>query len=175
MPKNELFTIPNLLTLSRMGLIPAYISLYLRGMYFPAGCLLALSCLTDLADGWIARRFHMTSRLGEILDPLADKATQLTLILCLSMRYRILRWVLTLFLIKEIFQLSAGLICLRRGRPICGALPAGKFCTALLFVSFTVLVFFSNIPASVVRALAFLDAAALCVSLISYTLTFLNK
>ena len=172
MLKRELFTIPNLLTLARIGLIPVYVPLYLQGAHLPAGILLALSCLTDLADGWVARRFHMVSTFGKILDPLADKATQLALMLCLSIRYQALRWILGLFLAKEFFQLAGGLLCLSRGRPIPGTLPAGKVCTALLFVTLTILFLFPAIPAGAVCILALLDAAALAVSLIAYVTAF---
>ena len=78
--KEELFTIPNLLSLLRIALIPVYISLYLKATkeadYLLAGSVLALSCMTDVADGIIARRFHWITNVGKVLDPLADKLTQ---------------------------------------------------------------------------------------------------
>lgn len=142
--KKEIFTIPNLLSLFRLGLIPVYMGIYLRATtpqaYRLAGGILALSCLTDFADGFIARTFHMTSTLGKFLDPVADKATQLTLILCLSMRHRVLRPVLCLFLLKEFIQVACTLFYLHRGKMLWGALPAGKFSTTILFSSLTMLV-----------------------------------
>ena len=117
--KRDIFTIPNLLSLFRLGLIPVYIRLYLKAVepaeYYSAGVILAISCLTDAADGIIARHFHMVSMLGMILDPLADKLTQFTLILCLSLRYPVLNPVLALFVVKELFQLTLGAIILSRG------------------------------------------------------------
>ena len=173
--RTEILTIPNLLTLSRILLIPVYLFFYLRGKFIIAGCLLTLSCLTDLADGWVARRFHMTSSLGMILDPLADKITQLALILCLSLRYPILRWILVLFLIKEILQVSLGLCSLGRGKAPEGALPVGKFCTAVLFITLTIPIFFPGISPAAVGILALLDAMILSISLASYVLVFLRK
>ena len=73
--KKDIITIPNLLSLLRLGLIPFYTSLYLHGNIPLASILLAISCMTDLLDGFIARRFHMISDLGKFLDPLADKIT----------------------------------------------------------------------------------------------------
>ena len=108
MLKRELFTIPNLLTLARIGLIPVYVPLYLQGAHLSAGILLALSCLTDLADGWVARRFHMVSTFGKILDPLADKATQLALMLCLSIRYRLYDGFWGCFLPRNSFSSPGG-------------------------------------------------------------------
>ena len=75
--QNKILTIPNLLSLFRLLLIPAIIWLYtVRKDYFTAGALLILSGLTDLADGFIARRFNAVSNVGKILDPIADKLTQ---------------------------------------------------------------------------------------------------
>ena len=170
--KKDLTTIPNLLSLLRLALIPVYMTIYLGadtpGDHYLAGGILALSCLTDGLDGWIARRFDMVTALGKLLDPLADKATQLTLALCLSVRYRVLRPVLLLLVIKEVFQLGAGLLWLGRGRVLSGALWAGKLSTALLFLSFTALVFFPGLPGGAVRCLALLDLAALDLSFLSY-------
>ena len=89
--KKEVFTIPNLLSLFRLALIPVYIYIYLGAtetyQYITAGTIMAVSCLTDLIDGKVARRFNMVSTLGKILDPLADKITQFTLTVCLSLKH----------------------------------------------------------------------------------------
>lgn len=75
--KKEIFTIPNLLSLFRLLLIPVYVTIYLNATtmehYFLSAAILAVSCLTDMIDGKIARKFHMISNLGKILDPVADK------------------------------------------------------------------------------------------------------
>ena len=93
--KKELFTIPNTLICFRIVLIPVYISISLRATeakdYFLAGSILAVSCLTDMVDGHIARQFNMITKVGKVLDPVADKLTQLALTLSLSVKYPILR------------------------------------------------------------------------------------
>ena len=172
--KKELFTIPNLLSLFRLVLIPVYMTMYLQGRHLLAGIILALSCLTDFFDGWVARRFHMTTSLGKLLDPAADKATQLTLILCLSVRYEAMVPVLILFLIKEACQLAALFFCLcRRVMPV-RTLMAGKICTAILFASLVILVLFPGIPVRIVRGLAAVDLAALGLSFICYGLNLIR-
>ena len=75
--KKEILTIPNLLSVFRIALIPVYLNIYLDGAYGRAAAVLAVSCLTDLVDGKIARKFNMISNVGKVLDPLADKLTQL--------------------------------------------------------------------------------------------------
>ena len=137
--KKEMFTIPNLLSVFRLVLIPVYVVIYLNAQepadYFLAAAILAVSCLTDLIDGKIARHFNMISTVGKILDPVADKATQFTLIICLALKYPILWYLVALFVVKESFQLIAGGIRLRKGRMLKGALLSGKICTTVLFLS----------------------------------------
>ena len=177
--KKEVFTIPNILTLFRLLLIPVYMSIYLNARdpadYYQAGFILAISCLTDMVDGFIARRFNMISRLGKFLDPVADKATQFTLTLCLSIRYRVLRPVLILFVIKESFQLMASIFYFRRGKMLGGALIAGKVCTTVLFVSLIILVVFPWIDPNAVRFIAMVDFAFLVNSFVCYALAFFGK
>ena len=176
--KKEVFTIPNMLSLLRLAMIPVYMTVYLNAGtirdYHLAGGILALSCLTDAVDGQVARHFHMVSNVGKVLDPFADKITQFTLTLCLSLRYRALGPVLLIFLVKEVFQLIAGVVNLRRGKMLPGALFAGKVCTTVLFVSFLVLVLFPELPIRFVELLAFLDSLFLLFSFAGYLSAYLG-
>ena len=81
---NRIITVPNLLSFFRLCLIPVIIWSYcVKKNPLLAGEILLLSGLTDLADGYIARRFHRISNLGKILDPVADKLTQAAMLICL--------------------------------------------------------------------------------------------
>lgn len=177
--KKEILTIPNLLSLFRLMLIPVYVHLYrnavTRPQYAAAAGILALSCLTDLADGKIARNFHMVSNVGKILDPLADKCTQLALLLCLSGRYPGVYPVLALFLIKESFQLIAGICHLRKGKVLPGALMAGKVCTTVLFVSLIALVLFPELKISAVEGIIALDSGFLLFAFLRYVQAYYGK
>lgn len=177
--KKDVFTIPNLLSLFRLVLIPVYVAIYLNAQelweYFLAAAILAVSCLTDMIDGKIARHYNMISTLGKILDPIADKATQFTLTLCLSIKYPVLRFVLVLFIIKELFQGIAGLVNLRRGKMLPGALIAGKVCTTILFISLILLVLMPDLDESIINAIALIDTGFLTWSFISYILAYFGK
>lgn len=177
--KKEILTVPNLLSLFRLVLIPVYIHIYRNAatplQFYAAGIILAVSCLTDLADGWIARHFHMISTLGKILDPLADKITQFSLTVCLSLKYPVLNPVLLLFVVKELVQLSLGITYLIRGYMLPGALMAGKICTTVLFISLTALVLFPDVPAPVVNTIALIDALLLFISFTRYLLAYWGK
>ena len=170
--KKEVFTIPNILSLLRLVMIPVYMTIYLRAEstrdYILAGFILMLSCLTDLADGKIARKYNMISTLGKILDPIADKATQFTLTLCLALRYPVLWAVMAVFVVKELFQLIAGIIHLRRGKILPGALMEGKICTTVFFVSLIALVLMPNISRLAVGIFALINVVFLMISFIGY-------
>jgi len=75
--KKEIFSIPNLLSIFRLALIPVYVAIYLNARnatdYYLAAAILAVSCLTDMIDGQIARHFNMITTVGKVLDPLAER------------------------------------------------------------------------------------------------------
>lgn len=170
--KKDILTIPNLLSLFRLLLIPVYVILYLHAEepadYFIAAAVLAVSCLTDMIDGKIARHFHMISNVGKILDPIADKTTQFTLIVCLTIRYPILLILVCLFVIKEGFQLIAGFRILRRGEILSGALISGKICTTVLFVSLIVLVLVPQVSQTTLYVITGLDCVFMLISFFDY-------
>ena len=177
--KKEVFTIPNMLSLLRLMLIPVYVVIYMNATqpaeFFLSGAILIVSCLTDMIDGKIARQFNMITTLGKILDPIADKLTQFTLTLCLSIKYPILRSVLMLFVVKESFQAIVGIVHLRMRKMLPGALPAGKICTTVLFLSLIILVLIPNLNQRVVEVIAITDAVFLLYSFIHYIFAYFGK
>ncbi len=177
--KKEILTVPNLLSIARLLLIPVYIVIYLKaqtpGEYLCAGTILALSCLTDAVDGMIARQFNMITRLGKLLDPIADKLTQFSLILCLSMKHPSLRMVLLILVVKELFQLIAFVINFRKGKALDGALIMGKICTAVLFVSLIALVIFPDTDPALVQTVSLVDFIFLGAAFIQYVFAFFGK
>ena len=177
--KKEICTIPNILSLVRLILIPVYVMIYLNARdntdYFVAAAILAVSCLTDLIDGKIARHFNMISTLGKILDPLADKATQFALILCLSVKYPILWYMVALFVIKESFQLIAGGLRMRKGRMLKGALISGKICTTVLFLSLIMMVLIPQLDPNVVTAITIVDILFMLISFGDYAMAYFKN
>ena len=90
--KKELWTIPNLITYFRILCIPAYIVLMAFAgvksqptLLYIAFAVFVVAAASDLVDGWIARRFNMTSGIGMVLDPLADKLMHVSVLFCLSL------------------------------------------------------------------------------------------
>ncbi len=177
--KKEIFTIPNLLSLFRLVLIPVYVLLYLNAKesmdYFLAAAILAVSCLTDLIDGKIARHFNLITTLGKILDPLADKITQFTLILCLALRYPVIWYLVGLFVVKESFQLIAGGLRLRKGVMLKGALITGKICTTVLFLSLIVMVLLPTLEEKIVNIIVTVDIVFMLISFGDYIMAYFRN
>lgn len=177
-PEERIITIPNILSVFRILLIPIYAYLYLtaeetKDFYVAAG-VMAFSMATDCIDGIIARKCNMITALGKILDPIADKLTQCVVFICLCTRWPQLYWVLAFFLIKEGFQTIMGIILLKNRKMLSGALPAGKVCTAVLFSSMILLVVFPKLSDGYVTAIAILCILALFVSFYFYFSTYMG-
>ena len=177
--KEQILSVPNLLSLFRLLLIPVYVLTYLNAKdsadYLLSGMILAVSCLTDMIDGKIARKFNMITTLGKILDPLADKATQLTLLVCLCVRHPVLKFLLGLFVVKESFMLIAGCITISKGKMLKGALFSGKISTTVLFISLIILVTFPDLNGNIQNIIAALDAGFMIASLVDYVTTYAKK
>ena len=103
--------VPNTLTVFRILLIPVFIAAYFLApeayFYLPA-VVLAVSGLTDVADGYIARRFHQITPLGRFLDPVADKLTMASVTICLAITHAPLRWLFGIYFVKEMTLALAG-------------------------------------------------------------------
>lgn len=177
--KKDLFTIPNMLSLFRLVLIPVYVVIYLEADsyadYALAAGILAVSCLTDMIDGKIARHFNMISTIGKFLDPVADKATQFTLTVCLAVKHPVLWNLAALFVIKEGFQLIAGIVQFRKGKMLTGALITGKICTTVLFISLIVMVLIPDMSPVAVQTVTIVDGVFMLVSLAHYVFTYYRK
>ena len=177
--KKEIFTIPNVLSFFRLALIPVYVVLYLNAEepreFFLSAAILAVSCLTDLIDGKIARHFNMMTTLGKFLDPVADKATQFTMIVCLAIRYPVLWYLIGLFVVKEGFQLIAGALKWRKGKILNRALLSGKICTTVLFTSLIAMVMIPTLSQETVTIVTIVDAIFMLISFAHYILAYCGK
>lgn len=169
--KSAIFTIPNLLSLFRLLLIPIIIRacLYQQNPLLTAG-LVVLSGLTDLADGFIARRFHLISDLGKVLDPIADKLTQVAVLACLAARHPLMLLPLSLLVVKELAAGIMGLLVIKRTGQVHGADWHGKVSTALLYATMTLHLLWSQLPTGLSHGCIWLCTGMILFSCICYTL-----
>lgn len=172
-PKSkDVITVPNLLSLVRIILIPFMIYIYLfQKDYILAACVLAVSYASDLADGIIARKFDMVSDLGKILDPLADKLTQASMLVCISIGHKYGWALFALLFVKEIMTALAGYFAVRRTGVVSGAKWYGKVCTVALNAMFALLLFIP-IPAEAELTVMIACGAFMIGSMVAYVLFF---
>ena len=144
--EKKIVTIPNILSFFRICLLPVIVWLYgVENNYVWAGYILILSGVTDMADGYIARHFHMISNLGKVLDPIADKLTQGVMLLCLVLRFH---WMIVPFILmiaKEIYMSVSGILVIQRTGIVCGAQWHGKAATCFLYGMMILHIFWQEI------------------------------
>ena len=145
---DKIVTIPNILSLFRLVLVPIFCWTYL-GLQDEklTVILLAISGLSDIVDGFIARHFNMISDLGKVLDPLADKVTQAAMLLCLLIVYPALLPAFILLVVKELSDLITGGLVVKRTSQVLQAQWHGKLTTVLLYVTLMLHVIWPAIPA----------------------------
>ena len=167
--KENVLTIPNLLSLVRILLIPLIIWLYCaQKAYMHTFIVIAISGFTDIIDGKIARKFDMASDVGKVLDPIADKLTQAALVICLIARYPWMWAILALFAVKECLMLLWGYLTLKSTDTINGAKWYGKLSTVVLYAVMMILILFVDIPQVIATALMLLCGGIMLLSLIMY-------
>lgn len=134
MKKNRIFTIPNLLSLLRLAMIPLLLWLYLeRKAYLWTAATVVLSGITDIVDGIIARKYDLISDLGKMLDPVADKLTQIAMLYCLATSFPEIRILLVILVVKEVITGIMSLVSIRRTGKVEGSQWHGKVTTVLLY------------------------------------------
>ena len=135
-------TIPNWLCFLRIALIPVFATLFIKGSYIPAFILMIVAALTDLLDGKIARKFNMVSNLGKILDPIADKLSQIAIVVILIVKYwdGYLKYILFLFIVKELLMVLGGALLMAKGmRPVAAEM-WGKVATTVFYVFMIIII-----------------------------------
>lgn len=146
----DVFTVPNILSFVRLLMIPFIVWTYCTEQSAVlTAALLILSGVTDVVDGFIARRFNMISDIGKALDPVADKCTQLAMLLCLLTKYERMIIPFVILLVKELVNGTVNLISAKRKKRIEGADWHGKVSTVLLYAMLVVHVLWINIPVCV--------------------------
>lgn len=126
--------IPNILTMLRFVLIPFILYFLSIDNYILTFVFLTLSGITDVLDGFIARRFNFITDFGKLIDPLADKATQLLTLGALVLKNIIPLWILGLLVLKE-FIMIAGASFLYRKELVVSSKWYGKLATVLIYVA----------------------------------------
>ncbi len=167
--REQILTVPNLFSLMRLLMIPWIIWLYRKEQNdLMAAAVLALSGITDILDGFIARRFGMVSDLGKLLDPVADKLTQGAVIICLAFRYPLMWGLICFFVIKELCMGVIGLYAIHRQKRVNSSKWYGKLNTAILYVTMALLILFPDISKALSIGLIILCGGTMLLSFVLY-------
>ena len=130
---SRVLTVPNLLSFLRLALVPVFLILLVRGEDAWALLVLAVASLTDFLDGAIARRFNQITRLGQLLDPAADRLYIFAALIGLAWRDLVPWWIVAVVVGRDVFLLGLGVVLANYGF---GPLPVhqlGKVATFCLF------------------------------------------
>jgi len=149
MNAKDWFTIPNILSYFRLILIPyfviAYMSAESHGEYVYATGILVLSGLTDAVDGFIARRFNQGTKIGQLLDPVADKLTQVAVVAVLMFKWPVFLFLFILFLVKETYMFVENIRLYKKQKTLDGSIWPGKIATIVFYFTMFIAVFFPTL------------------------------
>ncbi len=181
------WTVPNLLSFLRIVIVPVFAYFYVQDELLLAVLMLALSGVSDFLDGKIARRFNQISALGKVLDPVADKLTQITIAVLLFWSFhnaadttlKAFSWVFLVFILKEAIMVIGGLVMLLFNiRPVAAEF-YGKLATFAFYAIMLIVVAFGpeigvfresvfQLPNGVMMALVIISAILTIVAFLSY-------
>lgn len=168
--KNKIITVPNILSCFRICLIPFIAWLYcIKQNYRWTTAILTLSGITDVVDGFIARKCGMVSDFGKALDPVADKLTQIVMLFCLVTRFHAMLIPLILLTVKEIFSGILGMVTIKKTGNVMGAVWHGKLSTVLLYVMMVLHLVWYNIPHVISNLSVAICTCMILISAILYT------
>lgn len=173
--------IPNALTILRFILIPFIIVYIVQDKYIEASIFLTISGLTDVLDGIIARKFNFITNFGKLIDPLADKTTQISILVAIALKDIIPMWILVIVFLKE-FIMVAGASFLYGKELVVSSRWYGKLATVLFYLaivsSFAIKYLNTSIQITLPQFdiyIYYLALAATLFSLVMYYLTFYKQ
>lgn len=173
--KDQILTIPNMLSFFRMALIPVIVCVYC-GLEMPllALAFILLSGLTDIIDGYIARKYDMITDFGKAIDPVADKMTQVAVLFCLVTRFKLMLLPLCIMAVKEIVMFTTRLCLFRKTEKVYGAVWHGKANTTILYLMIYTHIIWVNINITVSNVLIYIATGFMIFSFVAYLIEIIN-
>ena len=169
--------VPNIISIFRICLVPVFIVVYFADgqdtKFWPA-VIYALASISDFFDGFIARRYKVSSKLGLILDPLGDKLMTFSVLVCITVDGIIPLWAVVVVGVKETLMAVGGLV-LHKVANI-GILPAnmlGKTATVVFFIVCVTMMLFRCISDAAAIAMISFAIALTLVALAGYLKQFI--
>lgn len=175
----EIFSIPNIISYIRIALMPVYVYTSLTAStqkeYALSSFLLLFIAFTDFLDGFIARKFHMVTEIGKLMDPVADKLFQLAIALCLMYKIDGMKVVFIVFIIKESVLCSCSTyFYFRYHRKMDGAMLCGKVSTAVFYTMTFLMALLPPLPVYVYHLMEAAMIVTLTISFVRYNQFFID-
>lgn len=168
--KEQICTIPNFLSFFRIVLIPFIIWTYVVQEPYWALALIVLSGVTDVVDGFIARKFNMVTDFGKGLDPIADKLTQGVIMIALLFNFPRMRVPVVIMAVKEVLAFTLRFIAFKKTQIVQSAEWHGKLTTVLLYLMIVTHIVWPEIPQTVSLVYVAVVSTLMVVSCILYTI-----
>lgn len=184
MNNSKIFTIPNIISMFRIAIIPLFVYFYFAVQYekhyIYALSVIIISGFSDIVDGFIARRFNMISDIGKVLDPIADKLTQGVVLFCLLFSRIYLVPMFVVLAVKELLQAFAATLILKSGRKPISSRWFGKLSTVMIYICMVYVIvvdYFDGryiIPTWIIYALMSASIICMIISMLGYIEIFLK-
>ncbi len=140
----KLKNIPNILSVIRICLVFVFIALFFSDNVIAALIVFLIAGATDVVDGFLARRYNWITNLGKILDPVADKLMQFTVLICLCIGEYIPIWFALVFFLKDFCSLLLGFIVIKRRSVTIVSKWYGKFTVCLFYATIAASILFKS-------------------------------
>jgi cardiolipin synthase (CMP-forming) len=175
---NKIFTVSNLLSLSRIVLLVPLVAVLL-GTEWPnkreyAILIIVVGMVTDSLDGYFARKFNEVSELGKIIDPVADKICIAVIVVILMVLHDIPLWYVVVVLARDVVIFCGGVFVKRRKGIILASTMSGKVAVVFIALTLTFALLGNPFFTPVVRIFLWISIGAMAFSMYTYAKRFVN-
>lgn len=179
MQKNKQLNVPNMLSIFRLCMVPVFVATFFMAdpdkPRYGALIVYIVAQGTDALDGYIARKYNLITRLGRVLDPLADKLMSFTVITCLAIQNSALWWVVVIFFLKESMMGIGALVLYKHVTDVPPSNFLGKLSTIYFYCVFIVVLLFQNLPPIGLLILLAVGVALTLVAFVTYVVSFIKQ
>ncbi len=173
--------LPNILTIARLFMVPCFVLCYVKGSeqtmtngVLFAAVLFIAAALTDILDGYLARKYNQITDFGKLADPLADKMMQIAAVVCLAVYNRISAWICYVFIAKELLMLFGSARLLKRFKFVVYSKWSGKIATVVLFICIVLIMLYPQIGKTTASVMMTVCIVFTLLALFNYLQMYLN-
>lgn len=168
--------IPNCISLFRILLVIAFVLMFTSdysNRYIVSVIIFIVAGISDVVDGYLARKYKLESNFGKLIDPLADKLMQIAVAICIATVDKGLIWVPVFLMLKELFMICGAAKLLKKDNIVVKANFFGKFATVIYFTIFLIIILFNNkLNIIVKQTMCLVFVASSVVAFVNYVIEY---